>query len=232
MRGDIAMLESATLAATRILIAEDDEITRVGLKLTLEEDPLMKVIGVVADGHAAITKVGELLPKVVLMDIALPGITGIAATQKIKAMFPQVRVIIITAHSNDKDIFAALAAGADGYCLKEISKQQLVLAIKTVSDGAAWFGPGVASRVLRSVCDERVKGQSLPASPLLSPSPLSQRAADVLRCVIDGLRKIEMAERLFVSVETVKTHMRHIMDKLKVDDRTQAAVKAMREGLV
>jgi len=220
------MPETGAQTATSILIAEDDEITRVGLKLTLEEDPFMKVIGAVADGHAALTKVGELLPKVVLMDIGLPGIDGIEATQKIKAQFPQVRVIIITSRCADQDIFAAVAAGADGYCLKEMSRQQLLLAIKTVSDGAAWFGPGAASRVLRSVCDERAKGQAM------RPSPLSQREGDVLRCVIEGLSNSEIAERLFVSVETVKTHMRHIMDKLKVSDRTQAAVKAMREGLV
>src|SRR5579872_1775923 len=127
-----------------ILIAEDHEITRVGLKLTLEQSPDFQIIGEAADGRQAVAKVIELKPDVVLMDIGLPVTDGIEATQQIKSQMPEIRVIMLTSHDNDQDIFAALSGGADGYCLKEISSQQLAMAIRTVAGGAAWLDPGVA----------------------------------------------------------------------------------------
>jgi len=215
-----------------ILIAEDHEITRVGLRLTLEQIPDFKVIAEAEDGRTSVAKVLELKPHVVLMDIGLPVIDGIEATQQIKAQAPDVHIIMLTSHDNDQDIFAALSGGADGYCLKEISSNQLSMAIRTVADGAAWLDPGVANRVLRAV--------TVPAAPAgmdghkanAGTSPLSQREIDVLRLVVEGMSNQEIAEKLVLSVETIKTHMRHIMEKLAVTDRTQAAVKAMRQGLV
>jgi DNA-binding NarL/FixJ family response regulator len=194
------------------------------------------VVGEAEDGKATVKKVAELKPHVVLMDIGLPLMDGIEATCKIKEEVAGTRVIMLTSHDNDRDIFAALSAGADGYCLKEVSGSQLVMAIRAVADGVAWLDPGVASRVLRAVAAVPPSAQSgddgspKQASPGLSP--LSQRELDVLRLVVEGLSNQEIADRLILSVETVKTHMRHIMEKLAVSDRTQAAVKAMREGLV
>lgn len=219
-----------------ILIAEDHEITRVGLKLTLERVPGFRVIGEAEDGKSAVNKVAELKPHVVLMDIGLPLMDGIDATCRIKEELPGTRVIMLTSHDNDRDIFAALGAGADGYCLKEVSGSQLVMAIRAVADGVAWLDPGVAGRVLRACASANPVAQAAgedgacKSTPL--PSPLSQRELDVLRLVVEGLSNQEIADRLILSVETVKTHMRHIMEKLAVSDRTQAAVKAMREGLV
>lgn len=215
-----------------ILIAEDHEITRVGLRLTLEQVLDFKVVGEAEDGRSTIIKVAELKPQVVLMDIGLPLMDGIEAAQKIKSQMPEVRVIMLTSHDNDQDIFAALSGGADGYCLKEISSNQLAMAIRTVADGAAWLDPGVANRVLRA-CASPAPAQNLDSSkPAPGNSPLSQREIDVLRLVVEGMSNQEIAEKLVLSVETVKTHMRHIMEKLAVTDRTQAAVKAMRQGLV
>jgi DNA-binding NarL/FixJ family response regulator len=228
------LMETPDLPTINIFIAEDHEITRVGLKLTLEHIPGFKVVGEAEDGKGTVRKVAELKPNVVLMDIGLPLMDGIDATFKIKEEVPGTKVIMLTSHDNDKDIFAALGAGADGYCLKEVSGNQLVMAIRAVADGVAWLDPGIASRVLRACVSGTAANASADAAAKNSAnlSPLSQRELDVLRLVVDGLSNQEIADRLVLSVETVKTHMRHIMEKLAVSDRTQAAVKAMREGLV
>lgn len=219
-----------------MLVVEDHEITRVGLKLTLEQTNDVKIVGEAADGLDAIAACGSKQPMVVLMDIGLPLMDGIEATQKIKSKFPGVRVIMLTSHDNDRDIFAALAAGADGYCLKETPTNQLVLAIKTVADGAAWLDPHIATKVLRASVVAGLAavepGQAAAPAPTKTVQRLSQREVDVLKLVVEGLSNQAIAERLYLSVETVKTHMRRIMEKLAVSDRTQAAVKAMREGLL
>jgi DNA-binding NarL/FixJ family response regulator len=220
-----------------IFVADDHEITRVGLKLTLQNIPDFKVVGEAEDGSETIKRVAELRPQVVLMDIGLPLVDGIDATGKIKEQLPETRVIMLTSHDSDRDVFAALGAGADGYCLKEVTSAQLVMAIRAVANGVAWLDPGVASRVLRACAtfnpNDAVEGMTpKPLNGGIPSSSLSQRELDVLRLVVEGLSNQEIAARLILSVETIKTHMRHIMEKLAVSDRTQAAVKAMREGLV
>jgi NarL family two-component system response regulator LiaR len=230
-----------------VLVVEDHEITRVGLRLMLEQAPDITIVGEAADGKKGVDAVAELKPNVVLMDIGLPAIDGIEATDQIKKNTPGVRVIMLTSHDNDRDVFAALSAGADGYCLKETPTQQLVLAIRAVADGAAWLDPGIASKVLRAsvvghgpniaVSKDGKDGATLATKggaggPGNKAARLSHREIDVLKLVVEGMSNQAIAERLFVSVETVKTHMRRIMEKLAVSDRTQAAVKAMREGLL
>jgi two-component system, NarL family, response regulator LiaR len=217
----------------KVLVVEDHEITRVGLKLTLEQSDELEIVGEASDGKQAVDSAAALSPNVVLMDIGLPIMDGIEATGQIKKLLPSARIIMLTSHDNDRDIFAALGAGADGYCLKETPTSQLVLAIKTVADGAAWLDPGIASKVLRaSVMGAVPTGSGSAADGKRSSAKLSQREIDVLKLVVEGLSNQAIAERLYLSVETVKTHMRRIMEKLAVSDRTQAAVKAMREGLL
>ncbi len=220
-----------------IFIAEDYEITRVGLRLTLRHIPGFNIVGEAENGKTAVEEVIRLRPNVVLMDIGLPVLDGIAATKQIKTATSDTRVIMLTSHDNDQDIFAALSAGADGYCLKEASSTQLVNAIRAVAEGVAWLDAGIASRVLKasvnnapSAVVNKAPGKS--NKTLAHSSNLSQRELDVLLLVVDGLSNQEIANKLILSVETVKTHMRHIMEKLAVSDRTQAAVKAMREGIV
>jgi len=230
-------MQSSTKQETvNVFIAEDHEITRVGLRLTLEQMTGFKVVGEANDGRIAVDSVISSKPDVVLMDIWLPTMDGIEATKKVKELAPDSKVIMLTSHDSDRDVFAALAAGADGYCLKEVSGTQLAMAIRCVADGAAWLDPGVASRVLKACA----VGGNIPQSAVSmtqktssgTQQTLSQRELDVLKLVVDGLSNQEIADKLVVSVETVKTHMRHIMEKMAVSDRTQAAVKAMREGLV
>jgi NarL family two-component system response regulator LiaR len=220
-----------------IFIAEDYEITRVGLRLTLRHIAGFNIVGEAENGKTAVEEVIRLRPNVVLMDIGLPILDGIAATKQIKTAAPETRVIMLTSHDNDQDIFAALTAGADGYCLKEASSTQLVNAIRAVAEGVAWLDAGIASRVLKASVSNappavNTKTSGRNTKTVAHSSNLSQRELDVLLLVVEGLSNQEIANRLILSVETVKTHMRHIMEKLAVSDRTQAAVKAMREGIV
>ncbi len=222
----------------RIVIVEDHEFTRVGLKLGLEQMPGLLVVGESADGKAGLETVLETRPDVVLMDIELPRMDGIEATKEIRQALPDTRVIMLTSHSSDQEIFAALGAGANGYCLKSISSTQLATVVKSVAEGAVWLDPGIANRVL---CAYATGDSATP--PPMPPSGgrrprerggntrLSPREIEVLRLVAAGLSNQQIADRLNLGLETVKTHMRHIMEKLTASDRTEAAVKAMREGL-
>src|SRR6516225_4304717 len=143
-------MEEEVATPINIFIAEDYEITRVGLRLTLGHVKDFKIVGEAVDGQSAVHKVLESQAHVVLMDIGLPVMDGIDATRQIKSLSPETRVIMLTSHDNDRDIFAALGAGADGYCLKEIGSAQLANAIRAVFDGVAWLDAGIARRVLKA----------------------------------------------------------------------------------
>ena len=224
-----------------VLIVDDQEIVRVGLKVVLEKQvpglSNIEVTGVAIDGLDALEKLETLKPDVVVMDIGLPFVDGVETTRKVKSKNENTKVVMLTSHRDDRHIFAALAAGADGYCLKETSGEQLCFAVRSVYEGAAWLDPLIARKLLSASVSSL---KALDASGLKEQGTkegkkdiesLSSREIDVLRLVTDGLTNQEIAEKLVLSVETIKTHMRHIMEKLRVSDRTQAAVKAMREGL-
>jgi len=216
-----------------VFIAEDNELIRRGLKFTLRDAPGIKLVGEASDGRTTVQEVLKLLPGVVLMDIGLPFVDGIEATGEIKHHHPDIRVIMFTSHDADPDVFASFAAGADGYCLKEISPEQLINAIKSVASGVGWLAPGIAQRVLRASAQAFTQPSRTRAVKTSSGiPPLTEREIQVLQLLGEGLTNQGMAERLIVSIETVKTHMRHIMEKLAVSDRTQAALKALREGLI
>jgi DNA-binding NarL/FixJ family response regulator len=217
----------------KIVIVEDHEFTRIGLKMFLEKVPDFAVIGEASDGKEAVDEVLRLQPRVVLMDIGLPTIDGIEATRQIKKTLPDVKIIMLTSHNSDEDIFAALSANANGYCLKNVASNQLESVIRTVAEGAAWLDPGIANRVLCAFASpekQPVVGRAPRAKSV--DAPLSPRETEVLRLVAAGLSNQQIAERLDLGLETIKTHIRHIMEKLTVSDRTQAAVKAMKQGLV
>lgn len=219
----------AAQGAISVLIAEDSELTTTVLKSMLSKVPDFSIVGSATSGTEAIESARALRPDVVLMDIGLPGISGIEATQKIKEIRPETRVVVLTVHDNDDTVFAALAAGAHGYCLKTVNAEQLSLAIRTVYDGAAWLDPKIARRVLLASSGTGARRDGTGAAPLVSLTP---REIDVLRHVVEGLTNQQIAGKLYLSVETVKSHLRNIMDKLSVSDRTQAAVKAVWERLV
>jgi DNA-binding NarL/FixJ family response regulator len=208
----------------------------MGLKLGLDQLPGIKVIGEAEDGEDGVVKAGDLKPDVVLMDIQLPNLDGIEATRQIRANHPEMKVIMLTSHSSDQAIFAALGAGANGYCLKNITAQQLGVVVRMVAEGGAWLDPGIANRVLGAYTTTQLQ-PAQPAKPAAKgvkrdSHSLSPRETEVLRLVAEGFSNQRIAEKLGLGLETVKTHMRHIMEKLTVSDRTEAAVKAMKQGLV
>ncbi len=212
-----------------MLIVEDQEVVRLGIKVLLERAPDMQLVGEACDGRLGVEKVLELRPQVTVMDIGLPVFDGIAACKLIKDQWPDARIVMLTAHESKEYIFASLSAGANGYCVKSLSGDNIVMAIRTVASGAAWLDPAIAERMLGEAASLRVGGGSKPGC---WQGVLSSREEEVLRLVVEGLSNAEMAERLCVSLETVKTHMRHIMEKLSVSDRTQAAVNALRAGWI
>ncbi|MDP3510310.1 MAG: response regulator transcription factor [Candidatus Melainabacteria bacterium] len=209
-----------------IMLVEDHLITRMGLRFALEQVDDLKVVAEAADGIDAVSTALQVKPSVILMDIGLPGINGIDAAQQIKATDSKIGIIMLTSHSLDEDIMAALAANCDGYCLKDVAADQLVNAIRSVHNGGIWLDPAIAKRVIKAFVEQK------PAAALVNNGTLTERELEVLTLVVEGLSNQEIADRLVLSTETIKTHMRHLMEKLSVTDRTQAAVKALRTGLV
>jgi DNA-binding NarL/FixJ family response regulator len=221
----------------RVLLVEDHTMTRMGLQLVLEKAEGIELVGEAEDGETAVTRAEELKPDVILMDIGLPVIDGIEATQMIKDKQLASKILVFTSRDSEEDVFAALGAGADAYCMKGASPDQLTAAIKAVNEGAAWLDPAIARTVLNTINKNRMS----PAveSKLEAKKPrseladlLTDREYEVLKLIVEGLSNPQIAERLFITRATAKAHVHSILQKLCVDDRTQAAVTAMREGLV
>ncbi len=218
--------------ATRVLIVEDHQMTLVGLKILLEREEHLEVVGEAVDGVQAIRLANSINPDVILMDIGLPEVDGIEATQKIKKAHPAIKIIMLTSKESEQDVFAALAAGADAYCMKGISPESLSLAIQAVKEGTAWLDPAVAKMVLGRFTGENVGGGfSSPSGPP-EDCPLTPREMEVLKLIVDGHSNPRIADALVITKATAKAHVHSILQKLCVDDRTQAAVLAMRQGYV
>ena len=233
----------------RLMLVEDHILTRIGLKVSLEKNSNLEIIAETGSGREAIEFAKEKKPDLVIMDIGLLELDGIEATKKIKEANPNIKVIMLTSHESEREILASLASGADGYCLKDTPPDQLIKAIESVNEGNAWLSSQVAEKVLRNFYGKDInqikqvelarKSEDLQKKSSIKSSfdyiptiPLSERELEVLKLIVDGKSNQEIAEKLFVTLATVKTHVRSILNKLSVDDRTQAAVKAMREGLV
>lgn len=223
----------------RIVLVEDHLLTRIGLKTVIERDPDFSIIGEAENGEVAVKKVDELRPNVVLMDVGMPIMDGIEAAKQIKKKNSEVEIIMLTSHDNERDIFASLAAGASGYCLKDVEPERLYSAIRSVSSGDVWLDSNIANKVLKIYTSQKggvAVGETARVSPATKQhppllDPLSPRELEVLGLLVDGMSNQEIADRLIISLATAKTHVRNILNKLAVDDRTQAAVQAMRRGL-
>jgi NarL family two-component system response regulator LiaR len=211
----------------RTIICDDNELVVLGIQTVLTSAGF-DVVGSANDGQEAIELVESLHPGLVVMDLLMPGIDGIQATHAIKARWPEVKVLVITSASDEKMVQAALASGADGYCLKDSATKQTAIAAHALVSGGMWIDREIARMVLASSADAV---NARPASGALNYK-LSTREMEVLELLVQGFTNQDIAKKLGLGSETIKTHMRHIMEKLRVADRTQAAVKALREGLV
>jgi NarL family two-component system response regulator LiaR len=208
-----------------VLIVDDHQVVRQGVRAFLESQPDIAVVGEAESGEIATQLAAEHAPDVVLMDLLMPGMDGITATQKVKEVSPRSQVIVLTSYHQDEHIFPAIRAGALSYLLKEAGPQELVEAVRKAARGEAVLHPRVAARLVQELHGAR---QDI-ANPLTT---LSDRELEVLRLIAGGLSNAEIAQQLVISEKTVKSHVSNILGKLHLADRTQAAVFAWREGVV
>ena len=215
----------------KILLVEDQKLMRIGIKSLFCDYPEMDIIGEAVNGKEAVEKSKLIKPDIVLMDIGLPDISGIDACKQILEYNNNIKVIMLTSHISDSELTSSLCAGASAYVIKDISTDFLMSVIKMVKEGAMWIDPHVVPFI-------RDKNSVIPSRQLSRSafkehhSNLTQREYEVLKLVVDGQSNSQIAKTLTISEHTAKAHVCNIIQKLVVDDRTQAAVKALKEGLV
>lgn len=210
---------------TRVLLVDDEELVRTGLRMILDAEPDLTVVGDAADGVEALARLRELAPDVVLMDIRMPRMDGLEATRRIVSQ-SDARVVVLTTFDLDEHVYAALGGGASGFLLKDAPATQLVHAIRVAAAGDALLAPSVTRRLIAHFTENR------PSVRPLIPTDLTPRETEVLTLLAEGLSNTEIAERLVVGDATVKTHVARVLAKLGVRDRVQAVVLAYRSGLV
>jgi DNA-binding NarL/FixJ family response regulator len=220
-----------TDSPVRVLIVDDQALFREALATLLEVQPEIEVVGEAGDGEQAVRRCAELRPDVVLMDLRMPVLDGIAATARLRVEQPGVRVLALTTFDDDADVFAALRAGALGYLLKDVSSARLVEALVAARRGESVLQPSVAAKLVARVA--RLPHEDTPARPLPVPLPvpLSERELDVVRLLAEGRSNREIAGALFLAEGTVKNLVTAVLSKLQVRDRTQAALRARELGL-
>jgi DNA-binding NarL/FixJ family response regulator len=211
----------------RVLICDDQDVVLEGLRVILGTARGIEVAGIAHDGAEAIDLIPKVLPDVILMDLKMPGMNGIQATRQVLEQFPQVRVLVLTTYDADEWVFDAIRAGASGYLLKDAPKEDLIAAIKGTAAGKTHVDPGVAGKLFTHVAQN-----TPPVAERSIGEQLSDREREVLRLVARGLSNADIAQRLYLTEGTVKNYVTSIFTKLGVSDRTQAAVIALRHGLV
>ena len=219
----------------RVLAADDQRVVREGLALLLSLLPGVEVVGTAADGASALALVAELRPDVVLMDLRMPGMDGAAATRRLRAEHPSVKVIVLTTYADDRSVVGALQAGADGYLTKDAGGDEIRQALERVLHGQAVIDPAVqrllVNAVVASAPPPAPGTPGKPAPPAVLPDGLTPREAEVLGLIAAGLANAEIAARLVVSEATVKSHINHLLPKIGARDRAQAVSYAYQHGL-
>jgi DNA-binding NarL/FixJ family response regulator len=211
----------------RVLLVDDDDLMRAGLKAVFSSDETIDVVGEAGDGRAAVSRTRELKPDLVLMDVRMPNLDGIAATRDVLAVSPDVRVVILTTFEQDDYIFGALRAGASGFLLKRTSPEELIAAVHSVAAGDSLLSPSVTRKVI-----DRMAQQPAPdASSTERLEDLTPRERQVLELVARGFSNGEIAEAFVIEESTVKTHVKRILRKLRLRDRVQAVIFAYESGL-
>lgn len=242
------------MSKVSVVLIEDHDLSRIGLCAALKQYEDVEVIDNAANGNDGLQKVKTHQPDVALVDIGLPDIDGIEVTQKLKQYQGsnpdfKTKVLMLTMHSSEDSVMAAFAAGADSYSLKDVSMDNLVQAIRNTHEGNAWIDPAIARIVLKQVQANKTVANSASISSvtddtqaitavaeeyqqLIETYPLTDRELEVLELIVAGCSNADISAKLYITVGTVKTHVCHILNKLCADDRTQAAVRALRAGLV
>ncbi|MBD2346850.1 response regulator transcription factor [Anabaena subtropica] len=238
------------MSKIRIALIEDHDLTRVGIRTALLQKEEIEVVGEAANATEGLNMLKKVQPDIAIIDIGLPDKDGIELTRELKSInngadFP-TKVLILTLRDNKEAVLAAFAAGADSYCMKDIKFDNLLEAVKVTYNGNAWIDPAIARIVLQQAQQQPTKSDTTTAQPknsvinpetednldTINPYTLTERELEVLQLIVEGCSNAIIAERLYITVGTVKTHVRNILNKLCADDRTQAAVRALRSGLV
>lgn len=231
----------------RIAIVEDHELTRIGLEAALQRREGLEVVGDAADGYQGLNLLQTTKPDLAIVDIGLPDIDGIEMVRLFRERQGEnpspTKILMLTMHKSEDSVMAAFAAGADAYCMKDINMDKLEEAIRSTHDGNPWIDPTIASIVLQQLRKNsssgvekqntiQIKGLEGDYADIVGSAGLTDREIEILQLIVRGCSNGEIAEQLFVTIGTVKTHVRHILNKLCVDDRTHAAVLALRAGLI
>lgn len=234
----------------RVALIEDHDLTRVGIRTALQQRQEIEVVGEAANANEGLKLLQSSHPDIAIVDIGLPDKDGIELTRQIKNIQngdegEEIKVLILTLRDNKEAVLAAFAAGADSYCMKDISFDHLLEALRVTYGGNAWIDPAIARIVLQQAqqtpekVDQTVDSKTVAINAadaeydqMIAAYPLTERELEVLKLIVEGCSNAVIAEKLYITVGTVKTHVRNILNKLCADDRTQAAVRALRSGLV
>lgn len=211
-----------------ILIVEDHELTRFGLKTTFEGVEYVENIYEAESAEKALEVFQQNPIDVVVMDLGLPNMNGIDATKQIRSSNKDVKIIILTSHNDEKEVMNSLKAGANAYCSKEINPQRLIAVVQSVADGAAWFDPSIAHIVLKAT----TTSSKFDSDGSCKDYELTSREKQILKLMTEGYSNMEIAQLLVISINTTKAHVASILQKLEVDDRLQAALKALKNNIV
>jgi DNA-binding NarL/FixJ family response regulator len=236
------------MESIRVVLIEDHDLTRIGIRALLQEQSHIQIVGEAREARSGLKAIETFHPDVAIIDIGLPDMNGVELTQRLKAIqsdddTAKTRVLIMTMQDDEEIVLAAFAAGADSYCMKDANRDRLVEALEVTASGHAWIDPAIARIVLQQVqsADLALVGASATVvinrlseeeARSMSEYPLTGRELEVLALIVDGCSNAEIAQRLYITIGTVKTHVRNILNKLCVSDRTQIAVRALRAGLV
>ncbi len=215
----------------RVLLVDDHAVVRQGLRMFIEMQQDMEVVGEGTNGIEAIELEGQYQPDVILMDLIMPQMGGVEATSKIREKDSHARVLILTSFGEDDKVFPAIRAGAQGYLLKDIQPADLIRAIRDCCQDKAQLAPDVARRLMNAVVEEIPEKKGRPAAQAPELQGLTEREKEVLGFIARGFNNHEIAEKMVISEKTVKTHVSNILDKLDLEDRTRAAIWALKQGL-
>ncbi|MBY0404692.1 MAG: response regulator transcription factor [Cyanobacteria bacterium] len=216
----------------QVILVEDHELTRKGMVYLLSETEDIQVVGVAQDGQEAVEMLESIQPDIILMDIVLPILNGIEATKRIKAKYPEIKVIILTSYGDQEKVFSAFAAGAEGYCMKDIKEELLVQVIRLVRDGAIWLDPAIAGFIMKVLPLISQMMKNLENREKVDIFELTEREKEILILISQGLNNKDISAQLEISPFTVKNHVSSIIQKLSVEDRVQAVVLALHKGII